>query len=1785
MNPFLYRVAALLQIAALPVLLQLPLGSMAAETGTNPGWTPPAAVRSASAMKRQRQAVTPPQFSKRLRNSPTDKELRASRVLDVPLIKRTRQGLKVAKRDATARVLEAYADRAAQPASERLKPLLDHLQKEPVSDLSASLWLEAGRVAARTGYFPQALEALRMAWEQTREETNEKVIELAETSLAELVGLQMRLGLRSVLRTLLAEVAQRPPHVISSGMLEHAKQQLLTWETQPLASVECGIVACNTIAQMLQWPTITRYSPRQPNEQAQAAATWGLDLDAEAERELVERGLSAVKLLQRVKTANPGWTWVRRIQGKAIPTPCVVHFEFSPGSGHYSAAAESRAGGVRLDDPFLGITDWVELKAVNSGASGFFLVPDAGALPPGFQQAGEAELEQVFGRISCPNFRDPEGECKNRPDCGGMVAGVISQFMPAVSLYDQPLTYQPAYGPGLDLTIECHQESFVEDSILDDTSHFGPGWKHGLLSYIRAKDGSALPGIGAVQWVTSSTYFEYTRSGTSYVSRYQERPALNALAQGFRLTFSDGSQMDFAQPNSATPTRYYLTKVRDAQGYALSLAYDARLRLATITDAAGGITTFGYQGDETLKVQSIEDPYGRQATFSYDNAGRLQSITDALGLVSTIQYDVDHPERVKSYTTPYGTTRYTFDANVALGYSGSWAVSATDPAGYTTRVESFYHDGRTPFTEGAQAEPRPPASISVAGTAIPCFPSVAQDDHFHATLSWNRKQWREYEKALVADPNADPKAYAETTLWLMGPYGDTRQIAHAHKSPGEAAEWYNYAGQTAAYPWKIGTGSLPIRAVRQTEDQNGNVTWVLTQQTYNPLGMPLESTDELGRKVRLSYHANNRDVSTVQAFVDGAWTTLRSYSGYVRGLPGTIAESSGLTTTIERNAKDQPTLITVSKAGGGTESTRLTYDTDGQGSPDGQPGYLMKIERTSPTNPGQWVTTDSFEYDDFGRPRTHTDAGGYLTTTDYDAFDRPTLVTHPDGSTEQFAYDRLDLVAAKDRAGRWTRTPHDAIRRPIATIAPDLKTTRYDWCSCGSLYKLTDPAGRVTEWKRDILGRVTEKIMPDGVTKTRYAYQPRSARLASMTRPNQQGGGSPTVSYRYFADGRLQKEDYTDNSAETGAADVTYTYEPGNLGRLLSVADGIGTHGYSYRAFGTAGAGAVEYINGPLTNDRVQFVHDWQDRVTTEKLLNDGDTTELRSETHTWDSLGRPATLTNTLGTFTFGYLTALSRPDSLARPGGISSAFAYKANNAAGNSARALESITHTLAGTPASTLASHTYGYDPAGRITSWQTQGAGLEAVTRTFGHNLGDELTRATKTRDSDAAVLDQEQWALDAAGNWLSKSTGSAMETRTHNVMNRLMQTGGAGSTAVEGTVNEFASVTVNGQAAALTADPAGGGYRFSRTLPVTEGSNTVTVQATDQDNETTTQSWQFSVPASSRSFDYDDNGNTLSDGQRTMTWDVKNRLRTVTKDGTTWKWDYDHADRRVREFENNTLTKMFVWSGPNIVQERNASNAITRTHYSGGFSDGATPASGTKYQTLTDHLGHVREIVDASGAVVTRYDYTSYQGPVKVSGTVEATFQTIGRYYHHTGSGLEMALYRAYDPELGRWLSEDPIGEEGGINLYSYVDNSPLDSVDPLGLSPGGNRGRAFLRAHVKDKKQCDAMVKEFDEMWDESQMYGLAIVEGGLVAAATGGVVLAATAETAAGAAAGTFITNNVFRWGTRAAYKEGGKWVQKGLHCHVGPKELMKHHLPYQLKQWMYHAKAKITRWWNGL
>ena len=87
--------------------------------------------------------------------------------------------------------------------------------------------------------------------------------------------------------------------------------------------------------------------------------------------------------------------------------------------------------------------------------------------------------------------------------------------------------------------------------------------------------------------------------------------------------------------------------------------------------------------------------------------------------------------------------------------------------------------------------------------------------------------------------------------------------------------------------------------------------------------------------------------------------------------------------------------------------------------------------------------------------------------------------------------------------------------------------------------------------------------------------------------------------------------------------------------------------------------------------------------------------------------------------------------------------------------------------------------------------------------------------------------------------------------------------------------------------------------------------------------------------------------------------------------------------------------------------------------------------------------------------MLARYDLDPYGRRTKVSGGVDADFGFTG-HYHHQPSGLHLALFRGYDADLGRWISRDPIGENGGINLYAYVFNEPTRHSDPFGLLVDG---------------------------------------------------------------------------------------------------------------------------------
>ncbi len=215
---------------------------------------------------------------------------------------------------------------------------------------------------------------------------------------------------------------------------------------------------------------------------------------------------------------------------------------------------------------------------------------------------------------------------------------------------------------------------------------------------------------------------------------------------------------------------------------------------------------------------------------------------------------------------------------------------------------------------------------------------------------------------------------------------------------------------------------------------------------------------------------------------------------------------------------------------------------------------------------------------------------------------------------------------------------------------------------------------------------------------------------------------------------------------------------------------------------------------------------------------------------------------------------------------------------------------------------------------------------------------------------------------------------------------------------------------------------------------------------------TATNSWSVNVTGgSARTFTYDANGNTLTDGVRSYQWDAEDRLVKVTQGTNQWEFVYNGLSQRVAEKLNGNVTRRWILDGAEIVEERAADGTtVQRRFYREGEQRLGGSDAGAYFYTR-DHLGSIREVTDSTATVRARYDYDPYGQREKLSGNLSCDFGFTG-HFTHQASGLVLTLYRAYDAETGRWISRDPIGENGGINLYGYVAASPVNMWDPLGL-------------------------------------------------------------------------------------------------------------------------------------
>jgi RHS repeat-associated protein len=432
------------------------------------------------------------------------------------------------------------------------------------------------------------------------------------------------------------------------------------------------------------------------------------------------------------------------------------------------------------------------------------------------------------------------------------------------------------------------------------------------------------------------------------------------------------------------------------------------------------------------------------------------------------------------------------------------------------------------------------------------------------------------------------------------------------------------------------------------------------------------------------------------------------------------------------------------------------------------------------------------------------------------------------------------------------------------------------------------------------------------------------------------------------------------------------------------------------------------------------------------------------------------------------------------SRPNGLTSQFDWYPASAGAN-ALGLKQIHHSQGG---ATVSKFGYRYDLAGRIQNWSRQLDPAVANQKdwSLAYSRSGELTGVVEKNASNIDTR-RSSWSYDLAGNWYATGDATATSHRSHDAMNRLSQIGGAGKTVVEGTLNEPATVTVSGQPAQVSSQPGTSDYKFQKEIPVTQGTNNFQITATDALGNARSQNYSVQVGPAQKTYEYDSNGNLLREKDtvgaviRSFEWDAADRLKAIVSGSQRIQWTYNSQGQKILETTNGTASKRYLWDGSSLLLERTPTGNITKRFYADGEQRVGSTDAGNYYYTR-DHLGSVREVVNQAGIIQTRYDYDAYgkrsvlsQNPAYLNGC------TFGYTGHLTLSSLtpsqsELVLthYRAYDPQLGRWLSADPIGEKGGMNLYGYVRGDPVNSWDPFGLDADCDLNPHYLNDKGEDE-------------------------------------------------------------------------------------------------------------------
>jgi len=706
-------------------------------------------------------------------------------------------------------------------------------------------------------------------------------------------------------------------------------------------------------------------------------------------------------------------------------------------------------------------------------------------------------------------------------------------------------------------------------------------------------------------------------------------------------------------------------------------------------------------------------------------------------------------------------------------------------------------------------------------------------------------------------------------------------------------------------------------------------------------------------------------------------------------------------------------------------TTTYTYDSNSN-----------MLTATVPVSSGVTATT-TYTYNSFGEVLTKTDPLGNVTTNTYDSRGNLLTVTTPAPATgvaasvKQFAYNSLgELTSFADPLNNVTTLTYTTAGL-IATITDaQNNVTTYGYDAHGNRTSVTDALNHQTTFTYDSMDRLTKITYPDTTTK-QFGYDYRGRRTSETDQ-----------------NGKVTQYAYDDADRPTSMTDAnnnvtTYGYDTEN--NLTSIQDANNnTTSLTYDAFGrliktTFPSGYIETyaydaVGNRLNktdrkNQQITYAYDLMNRLTT-KTYPDNTTVN-----YTYDKDSRLTQVTDPTGTYSFTF-------DNMGRLTGTTTQYTFLARNF--TTSYSYDKASHRTAFTDPES-GSTTYAYDTLNRLqaltppTAFTTGNFGFSydalsrrtQMTRPNGVSsiyAYDNLSRLTGVlHQLSGSTIDGASYTLDNAGNRTAKTDQRTAVTTNYGYDNiyELL------SAAQSGTTTE-----------SYTYDPAGN--RLT-SLGVANYTNNTSNELTSTSNSTYT---------------YDYNGNALtktdSTGTTNYVWDYEDRLTSATLPGSggTITFTYDPFGRRIKKVTPST-TSILVYDGDNFIEETNGTGAIV-ARYSHGLNIDEPLAmlrSGATSFYDADGLGTITSLANAAGSLAQTYTFDSFGKQIASSGSLTNPFQ-----YSARESDSETGLYyyraRYYNPNIGRFISTDPIGFKGGNNHYAFVKNNPLLLRDPQGTCP-----------------------------------------------------------------------------------------------------------------------------------